>query len=138
MHIQEISKAQSFHGVNAKSIQKKLKIAAIALPLAVGTMACQQNDLYNKQHTTKSDLSLVEAIKNTIKERDQKIIEMRDSVYAQTVRTDSDILPKTNTQNDETNNWKTTKTGKVLTIMMILSTILGLLQFSKKENEKNI
>ena len=145
MHIQPMSNTESFKGLSLKNAARPLKIAAVALPLALGAASCQQReDIFDKQETIENDLTFFDAIKNSIKERDNKIIQMRDSVNATKDSLGIGKLEKFDTtftsftESSVKQSESDKKKDKIPFGKMILyiATILFLLKLAMKEDEE--
>lgn len=132
MHIQPISNTENFKGLSLKNTTKPLKIAAVALPLALGAPACQQKDTFNHETYNADKAAITNAIKDAINKNENdtiavKHLEKLDSAFTNY----TEGYEKIQEDNKKTEN--KISIGKTI---LYIATILFLLKLAMKEDEE--
>ncbi len=134
MHIQPMSNTENFKGLSLKSATKPLKIAAVALPLALGATACQQKDTFNHEEYNADKVAVTHAIKDAISKSESqndtiavKHLEKLDSAFTNYTERYEKI---------QEDNKKTENKISVGKMILYIATILFLLKLAMKEDEE--
>lgn len=132
MHIQPISNTENFKGLSLKNTTKPLKIAAVALQLALGAPACQQKDTFNHETYNADKAAITNAIKDAINKNENdtiavKHLEKLDSAFTNY----TEGYEKIQEDNKKTEN--KISIGKTI---LYIATILFLLKLAMKEDEE--
>ncbi len=132
MRIQPISNTENFKGLSLKNTTKPLKIAAVALPLALGAPACQQKDTFNHETYNADKAAITNAIKDAINKNENdtlavKHLEKLDSAFTNY----TEGYEKIQEDNKKTEN--KISIGKTI---LYIATILFLLKLAMKEDEE--
>lgn len=132
MHIQPMSNTENFKGLSLKSATKPLKIAAVALPLALGAASCQQRDTFNREEYNSDKTAITNAIKDAIDKSENdtlavKHLEKLDSAFTNY----TERYEKIQEDNKKTEN--KISIGKTI---LYIATILFLLKLAMKEDEE--
>ena len=132
MHIQPISNTENFKGLSLKNTTKPLKIAAVALPLALGAPACQQKDTFNHETYNADKAAITNAIKDAINKNENdtiavKHLEKLDSAFTNYTEGYEEI---------QEDNKKTENKISIGKTILYIATILFLLKLAMKEDEE--
>lgn len=132
MHIQPMSNTENFKGLSLKSATKPLKIAAVALPLALGAASCQQRDTFNREEYNSDKTAITNAIKDAIDKSENdtlavKHLEKLDSAFTNYTERYEKI---------QEDNKKTENKISVGKMILYIATILFLLKLAMKEDEE--
>lgn len=132
MHIQPMSNTENFKGLSLKSATKPLKIAAVALPLALGAASCQQRDTFNREEYNSDKTAITNAIKDAIDKSENdtlavKHLEKLDSAFTNYTKRYEKI---------QEDNKKTENKISIGKTILYIATILFLLKLAMKEDEE--
>lgn len=127
-----MSNTENFKGLSLKSATKPLKIAAVALPLALGAASCQQRDTFNREEYNSDKTAITNAIKDAIDKSENdtlavKHLEKLDSAFTNY----TERYEKIQEDNKKTEN--KISIGKTI---LYIATILFLLKLAMKEDEE--
>ena len=131
MHIQPMSNTESFKGLSLKNAARPLKIAAVALPLALGAASCQQRDTFNREAYNADKAAITNAIKDAINKNENDTLavqhlEKLDSAFTNYTERYEKI---------QEDNQKAEKKVSAGQIIIYIATILFLLNLAMKEDE---
>lgn len=131
MHIQPMSNTESFKGLSLKNAARPLKIAAVALPLALGAASCQQRDTFNREEYNADKAAITNAIKDAINKNENDTLavqhlEKLDSAFTNYTERYEKI---------QEDNQKAEKKVSAGQIIIYIATILFLLNLAMKEDE---
>lgn len=132
MRIQPISNTENFKGLSLKNTTKPLKIAAVALPLALGAPACQQKDTFKHETYNADKAAITNAIKDAINKNENdtiavKHLEKLDSAFTNYTEGYEEI---------QEDNKKTENKISIGKTILYIATILFLLKLAMKEDEE--